>query len=70
MLKEKELLRKYKSIRFSSGLLLSLKKLSGRTGLNFSELVRDALEQYVTKYENEPNLMYKTNKITLDEKRK
>jgi len=65
---EKKLPREVKAIRINPRVLVELKKLSRKTGLTFSELIRDAIEQYIKMCKGEVRLIRRTNKITLNEK--
>jgi len=67
MLKEEEP-REKKSIRISPRMLLGLKRLSNETGLTFSVLIREAIKQFILKYEGKVKLIPR-KEIILNEKR-
>ena len=69
MLKDKNLPREKKSIRIHPRTLIQLKKISVRTGFTFSELIREAIEQYVLKYKDVLRVIHRKSRDKLDEKR-
>jgi len=67
MLENKKVPREKKSIRLSPSMLIGLKRLSNKTGLTFSELIRVAIQQFILRYRGDVKLIPR-KEITLDEK--
>jgi len=67
MLENKKLSKGHKSIRISPGVLIQLKKISDKTGLTFSELIREAIKEFILKYKGEVKLIPR-KEINLNEK--
>jgi len=53
MLEKKKIPREVKAIRINPRVLVELKKLSNKTGLTFSQLIRDAIAQYLARCRGE-----------------
>jgi len=69
MLVNKKLSKGHKSIRIPPGVLIQLKKISDKTGLTFSQLIRKAIEQFILGYKGEEKLIPR-KEVELNEKRK
>jgi len=68
MLEKKKTPKENKTIRIHPRIIMELKEISKKTGLTISQMMRDALEQYIRLYRGEVKLIPR-KEIILNEKR-